>query len=209
MIDWPSLYAFVKSRKENEDLVLADMIYLLEKGYFTLESEEGRPVLVRASSERFDHPIFDSIGGSAGPDELADYAFSLRDKFFIWIVKSSQPYIRWDIENRISKASLWLWGISVIGWIPFYFLHLRLVLICWFAIPTLALILSLAKAPATPFGRQLIFEGDSQKVTSFNLARRGISVLRKNNSDLFQFASLFKNFYRGRSLSRQGRNRPR
>jgi len=62
---WPSLYAFVRSRKENEDLILADMLFLLENGTFSLEHEDNQLCLVRKSNGTTGHPVFDVIGSSA------------------------------------------------------------------------------------------------------------------------------------------------
>jgi len=95
---WPSLYAFVRSRKENEDLILADMLFLLENGTFSLEHEDNQLCLVRKSNGTTGHPVFDVIGSSANATDLADFAFSLREKFFLWVIKGSEPYIRWILR---------------------------------------------------------------------------------------------------------------
>ncbi len=200
---WPSLYAFVRSRKENEDLILADMLFLLENGTFSLEHEDNQLCLVRKSNEIIGHPVFDVIGSSANASDLADFAFSLREKFFLWVIKSSEPYIRWDIENLLNNLSLWMWLISLVGWVPFYFLHVTSILWIWFFLPTIALVISVVKAPLTVDGQSLLKDGNKNNAISFKVARNGLNGLKGTDADLIQFSKLFKTLYRGRSVRPQ------
>ncbi|HUM41789.1 MAG TPA: hypothetical protein PKI14_02425 [Fervidobacterium sp.] len=197
---WPSLYAFIRNRRESEDLILADMLFLLENGTFALEHVDAQLSLVRKSNESVGHPVFDMIGSSATAGDLADFAFSLREKFFLWVIKSSEPYVRWDIENVLNNLSLWMWVISLVGWVPFYFFHVRSVLWLWFFLPTVALIISVVKAPLTADGQSLLKDGNRNNAVSFKVARNGLNGLKGTNVDLIQFAKLFKTLYRGKSV---------
>lgn len=199
MTYWPSLYGYVRTRKETEDLVISDMIYLVEQDVFYVDIEDDQLKLIRKSSETLGHPVFDNIGSSVSASELADYFFSLREKFFLWVIKSSEPYIRWDIESQLSKWSLILWIVSVIGWIPFYFLRARMLLMFWFALPCIAVILSVIKAPLTSKGRELVSFYKGKDDISSVAAIRGIISVKDKNLNLFHFSRLFKGFYRGRT----------
>ncbi|NPV88747.1 hypothetical protein HPY42_04430 [Coprothermobacteraceae bacterium] len=203
---WPSVYSFLKTRKETEDLLLGDLIHLLEVGEFSLDSEGEVPLLVRESREMLGHPVLDAVGGSVTAAELADFAFASREKLYKWVLQQSEGLIRWDIEAFVNKLSLWLWVLTIVGWVPFYFLGLKPVLAFWFILPTVALAVSLVKAPLTASGRQYLVECSQNLDNGFQVAVRGPKAIPAENLPLRRFTRLFKMAYRGREALKRPRN---
>jgi len=67
-------------------------------------------------------------------------------------------------------------------------------------LPTIALVISVVKAPLTVDGQSLLKDGNKNNAISFKVARNGLNGLKGTDADLIQFSKLFKTLYRGRSV---------